>query len=78
MAEKVTLSEEEAKEAIIFLKSLKATPPRQVPEPSHSEKYCLNCLHWKNNHCAIYSCSCATAIFNRTTPTYFTQRDEEE
>ena len=39
---------------------------------SYTERYCHRCSHWKwagkgeAGYCAIYSCACATAIFNRS------------
>ena len=47
-------------------------------------KSCSTCWHNRNstvadrNHCAVHSCSCATAIFNHLTPTRWMSYEEGE
>ncbi len=51
--------------------------------PSYAEQYCYRCSHWKwtnetveVGYCAMYSCTCATAILNHTSPTWFRKAED--
>jgi hypothetical protein len=34
-------------------------------------KTCNNCGRWMGNHCAVYSCGCATQVLNHEEPHYW-------
>ena len=56
-----------------FLKALNAKNTKS--EPTTQTKNCSNCLFYDGG-CGLYSCDCATAIFNKEKPPRWLPKEE--